>query len=147
MPQLPVPPNPIWGTTPSTKTDGAGVLYLSCFANKAQRVYKVVGAQLVEVALEHLPTARGGLDVDTDGYGYLTAWDDGASALWRMKVPGWVQVATRGPAGPTGPTGPQGPKGDPGPQGPPGDGSGGGLSSADQEALQRLKAWLGIPDE
>ena len=87
--------------------------------------------------MEHLPSARGGLDVDTDGYGYLTAWDDGASALWRMKVPGWVQVATRGPAGPTGP---QGPRGDPGPQGPPGDGSGGG--GAWEAVRQALKAWL-----
>ena len=87
--------------------------------------------------MEHLPSARGGLDVDTDGYGYLTAWDDGASALWRMKVPGWVQVATRGQAGPTGP---QGPRGDPGPQGPPGDGSGGG--GAWEAVRQALKAWL-----
>ena len=137
MPQLPIPSSPFWGSTPTTKTDGAGTLYLSCFANKAQRVYKVTGGQLVEVAMEHLPSARGGLDVDTDGYGYLTAWDDGAAGLWRMRVPGWVQVATRGPAGPTGP---QGPRGDPGPQGPPGDGSGGG--GAWEAVRQALKAWL-----
>jgi len=137
MPQLPIPSSPFWGSTPTTKTDGAGTLYLSCFANKAQRVYKVTGAQLLEVQMEHLPSARGGLDVDTDGYGYLTAWDDGAAGLWRMRVPGWVQVATRGPAGPTGP---QGPRGDPGPQGPPGDGSGGG--GAWEAVRQALKAWL-----
>ena len=117
MPQLPIPSSPFWGSTPTTKTDGAGTLYLSCFANKAQRVYKVAGGQLVEVAMEHLPSARGGLDVDTDGYGYLTAWDDGASALWRMKVPGWVKTA------------------------PP---SGGGLSARYAAALERLCAFLGL---
>lgn len=140
MPQLPIPSSPFWGSTPTAKTDGAGTLYLSCFANKAQRVYKVAGGQLVEVAMEHLPSARGGLDVDTDGYGYLTAWDDGASALWRMKVPGWVQVATRGPAGPTGPQGPQGPKGDKGDPGP--AGSGGGLTEDDRRRLGWLATWL-----
>ena len=94
--------------------------------------------------MEHLPSARGGLDVDTDGYGYLTAWDDGASALWRMKVPGWVQVATRGPQGPQGVPGPAGPMGPQGPAGPPGSGAGGGLSARYAAALERLCAFLGL---
>ena len=146
MPQLPVPSASVWGASPSSEEDANGVLFVSVFANKAQRVYKVIGGQLHELPMEHLPTARGTLRVSAkDGCLYLTAWDDGAAGLWRMKVPEFAPIVPQ--RGPQGIPGPKGDKGDPGPQGPPGDGSGAGLSSADQEALRRLKAWLGIPDE
>lgn len=137
MPQLPVPSAPVWGASPSSRVDGAGVLYYSVFANKAQRVYKLVNGAAVEVTMEHLPTARGQLAIDSDGYGWLTAWDDGGAGLWRMRVPGWVQVSLRGPQGPQGIPGPKGDKGDPGPAG-----SGGGLSDTERRALDWLLGWL-----
>ena len=63
----------------------------------------------------------------------------------RINVPGFVPIASG--AGPAGPPGPQGPQGVPGPKGDKGDpGTGGGaLDPADRTALDRLKAWLGIP--
>lgn len=134
MPQLPTVPGAFWGVAPTTKTDGAGVLHLSCFANKLQRVYRLQAGAWVEVPLEHAPTARGILDVDTDGKAYLTACDDGGAGLWRIPVPGWVPVATRGPAGPAGPTGPQGPAG------PAGSAT---LSAQERTALTWLLTWLG----
>lgn len=137
MPQLPLPPAPFGGASPTTKTDGAGALWFSCFANKAQRVYRMVGTSWIEVPLEHTPTARGILDIDSDGRAWLTAWDDGAKALWRIPIPGFVPVAVRGPAGPTGPAGPQGV---PGPVGPPG--TGGTLTPQERSALDWLVGWL-----
>ena len=87
MPQLPNIPGAVWGVGPTTKTDGAGVLFLSAFANDAQRVYKLVGGAWQEVALEHTPTARGELDIDSDGRAYLTAWDDKAvGGPWRIPI-------------------------------------------------------------
>ncbi len=93
MPQLPNIPGAVWGVGPTTKTDGAGVLFLSAFANDAQRVYKLVGGAWQDVPLEHTPTARGEIDIDTDGRAYLTAWDDKAAGLWRIPIPGFVPVA------------------------------------------------------
>ena len=146
MPQLPMVPQSFWGVSPTTKVDGAGTLYLSAFANKAQRVYRLAGGAWVEVELEHLPTARGVLDIDTDGRAYLTAWDDGAGGLWRMSIPGFVPVATRGPAGPTGPAGPvgaRGPVGPAGPQGPKGAPGEGVLTADERTALDWLLGWVG----
>ena len=91
MPQLPNIPGAVWGVGPTTKTDGAGVLFLSAFANDAQRVYKLVGGAWQDVPLEHTPTARGEIDIDTDGRAYLTAWDDKAvGGPWRIPIPGFV---------------------------------------------------------
>ena len=115
MPQLPPIPGAVWGVSPTSKTDGAGVLFLSCFVGKSQRVYKLVAGAWVAVSLEADPTARGVLDVDTDGRCYLTAWDDRAAALWRIPVPGWVRPA-----------------------------QGGGLSERYREALTRLCEMLRI---
>lgn len=145
MPQLPIPSGgAFWGSDASTKTDAAGVLFLSAFVGSVQRVYKLVGSAWQEVPMEHQATARGEIDIDTDGVLYLTAWDDHATGLWRMKVPGFQPVNLRGPAGPAGP---QGPQGIPGPQGPAGPaGSGGSLSARFTEALERTCAWLGIPE-
>ena len=39
MPQLPPIPGAVWGVAITSKTDGAGVLFLSCFVGKSQRVY------------------------------------------------------------------------------------------------------------
>ncbi len=90
MPQLPNIPGAVWGVGPTSKVDGAGVLFLSAFVGDFQRVYKLIGGAWQEVALEHTPTARGELDIDSDGRAYLTAWDDKAAALWRIPIPGWV---------------------------------------------------------
>lgn len=130
MPQLPPIPGAVWGVSPTSKTDGAGVLFLSCFVGKSQRVYKLVAGAWVAVSLEADPTARGVLDVDTDGRCYLTAWDDRAAALWRIPVPGWVP--TRGPAGPQGVPGPQGPAGE-----------GAALTPDERRGLDWLMGWLG----
>ena len=93
MPQLPNIPGAVWGVAPTTKTDGAGVLFASAFVGKTQRVYKLWAGGWVPVVLEHDPTARGLLDVDTDGRCYLTAWDDGAvGGPWRIPIPEWVPV-------------------------------------------------------
>ena len=139
MPQLPNIPGGVWGVGPTMKTDGAGVLFLSCFVGKNQRVYKLVAGAWVPVALEAEPTARGVLDVDTDGRCYLTAWNDGATALWRIPVPGFVP--TRGPAGPQGL---QGVQGIPGPQGPAGPaGAGVALTPDERKGLDWLMGWLG----
>lgn len=96
MPQLPNIPGAVWGVSPTSKTDGAGVLFLSCFVGKSQRVYKLVAGAWQEVALEHTPTARGELDIDSDGRAYLTAWDDKAvGGPWRIPIPGWVPVVAQ----------------------------------------------------
>jgi hypothetical protein len=102
MPQLPVPqPNSVHGASPSSYADADGVVFFSTFTNGGQRVYKLVGGQPQEVVLEHLPTARGRLSVEPTGL-WLTAWDDGHTALWRMAVPGWKPwPAPPGPAGRT----------------------------------------------
>lgn len=141
MPQLPTITGAVWGVSPTTKTDGAGVLFLSCFVGKLQRVYKLQAGAWSLVPLERDPTARGILDIDSDGRCYLTAWDDGAvGGPWRIPIPGWVPVATRGPAGPMGPTGPMGPQGVPGPQGPAGPGA--ALTPDERSALDWLRGWL-----
>ena len=149
MPQLPNIPGGVWGVGPTMKTDGAGVLFASVFIGKVQKVYKLWGGQWVPVPLEHEPTARGEIDIDTDGKLYLTAWDNNASALWRIPIPEFVPVNVRGPAGPQGPAGlagargpvgPVGPQGVPGPQGPAGPaGEGGGALTADE---RRGLNWL-----
>jgi len=136
MPQLPVPGGgAFWGSDPQTKTDANGVLFLSAFVGGIQRVYKLVSGAWVEVPMEHQATARGEIDIDTDGNLWLTAWDDHATALWRMKVSGWVPKVV---AGVPGPAGPQGPQGVPGPPGPPGTGG----SPLFEALRQALKAWL-----
>ena len=56
MPQLPPIPGAVWGVSPTSKTDGAGVLFLSCFVGKSQRVYKLVAGAWVVVPLEADPT-------------------------------------------------------------------------------------------
>lgn len=139
MPQLPNVPGAFWGVAPTTKTDGAGVLHLSCFVGTTQRVYRLISGAWVEVALEHAPTARGVLDIDSNGKAYLTAWDDRAAGLWRIEVPGWVPIATRGPAGPQGIAGPQGPAGPRGETGPAGAGA---LTPTERTALDWLLGWL-----
>lgn len=153
MPQLPPIPGGVWGVSPTSKTDGAGVLFLSAFVGKTQRVYKLWAGQWVLIPLEHDPTARGVLDVDTDGRCYLTAWDDGAvGGPWRILVPEFAPVNLRGPAGPQGLVGPRGatgaqgipgPQGVPGPQGPAGPaGEGSALSPDERTALDWLLGWL-----
>lgn len=97
--QLPIPPASVHGASPSSYADADGVVFFSVFANGGQRVYKVVDGQAQEIALEHLPTARGRLSVEPGGL-WLTAWDDHATALWRIQVPGWKPwPAPPGPAG------------------------------------------------
>ncbi len=157
MPQLPSIPGGVWGVGPTMKTDGAGVLFASVFIGKAQKVYKLWGGQWVPVPLEHEPTARGEIDTDTDGRLYLTAWDDGAvGGPWRILVPEFVPVVTRGPVGPQGPAGargapgpagPQGIQGIPGPAGPQGPagpaGAGGAaLTPEERKGLDWLLVWL-----
>ena len=90
---------------------GLGVFLLM----KPTTALNIVCYALGAVVLEADPTARGVLDVDTDGRCYLTAWDDRAAALWRIPVPGWVRPA-----------------------------QGGGLSARYQEALTRLCEMLRI---
>jgi hypothetical protein len=158
MPQIPIPSGgAFWGADASTKTDATGVLFLSAFVGGVQRVYKLVGASWQEVPMEHAATARGIIDVDTDGALWLTAWDDHATGLWRMKVPGFVPVNLRGPAGPQGVPGPMGPAGamgEPGPMGPQGlpgkDGAPGNTGALDAEHVKALDwligklRWLGV---
>lgn len=150
MPQLPIPSGAFHGSSPATKTDANGVLYLSAFVGGIQRVYRLSGTSWAEIALEHAATARGFIDIDTDGALYLTAWDDHATGLWRMKVPGFAPVNLRGPAGPAGPQGPQGvpgpagapgPMGPIGPQGPAGPAGSGGDSLWDTVRVA-LKNWI-----
>lgn len=45
MPQLPNIPGAVWGVGPTTKTDGAGVLFLSAFANDALRAARAEAAR------------------------------------------------------------------------------------------------------
>ena len=91
MPQLPNIPGAVWGVGPTMKTDGAGVLFASAFIGKVQKVYKLWGGAWVPVPIEHEPTARGEIDIDTDGRAYLTAWDDKAvGGPWRIPIPGFV---------------------------------------------------------
>lgn len=96
MPQLPVPqPSSVHGASPSSYADASGAIFYATFTNGACRVYKLVGDQPQEIALEHLPTARGRLSVEPTGL-WLTAWDDKATALWRMQVPSWRPWPTGG---------------------------------------------------
>ena len=96
MPQLPPVPDAVWGVGPTMKTDGARRLFMSCFADDHQLVFRLENNAWVPVPLEHSPTARGELDVDTDGYAYLTAWDDKAvGGPWRIPIPGWVPVVAQ----------------------------------------------------
>ncbi len=154
MPQLPNIPGAVWGVGPTMKTDGAGVLFASAFIGKVQKVYKLWGGAWVPVPIEHEPTARGEIDVDTDGRLYLTAWDDGAvGGPWRILVPEFVPVNLRGPQGPAGPAGARGPQGvqgvpgpagamgATGPQGPAGEG--GALTADERTALDWLLEWVG----
>jgi hypothetical protein len=113
--QLPVPQGAVHGANPSSKTDANGVLFYACFAGSTMHVYKMVGGAAVEVTLEHACTARGLLDVDSDGAAYLTGWDDHATALWRMVVPGFAPIPKAG-----------------------------GLSARYTKALDRLCAFFGI---
>jgi hypothetical protein len=161
MPQLPIPAGAVWGASPSSQHDATGALFYSAFANGVQRVYKIEAAGPRELTLEHACTARGILQIDhLDGYLYLTAWDDHAVALWRMKVPEFQPVNLRGPQGPVGPQGPAGvqgpqgltgpmgkdgalgPMGPQGPQGEPGPAGSGGESPLLTALKQAFVKWL-----
>lgn len=117
--------------------NGTGTLYYSVYRMDATGNITVPWRS----ALQPNGTGQGTLKASANGQliatYYLSVGDNQPSA--RAVIPGFMPFA--------GLQGPKGDKGDPGPTGPAGPaGSGGSLSARYTEGLNRLCAWLGIPE-
>jgi len=130
------------GATITRFVDGGGFEWVGCCAKKVSTA--VFGFYVfrngVEMPLSPFCTGRGSIN----GGGQWVAWQ--GVAFFYGALPGWVPypAAGAGPQGPQGVPGPPGATGAQGPQGLPGTGGDAALSASDREALDRLKAWLGV---
>jgi len=128
------------GATVTRVIDGAGVEWIGCCANKADKtafgfyVFKrAPGGEWQQVPLQQFCTGRGSISHQGQ---WIAAQDhDFVSGAIPGFTPIPAGVGPRGPAGPQGVPGPAGPKGDPGP-------AGGGGSPLFEAMRVAIKNWL-----